>query len=69
MVDQWEPDSLGGNSRTVMIGCECFMKLPPEIGNLEKLEKLDLDETQITHTSAKRGPEVNQYAKLDPLLL
>ncbi|MED6206984.1 hypothetical protein PIB30_031660 [Stylosanthes scabra] len=30
-------------------GCECFMKLPPEIGNLEKLEKLDLDETQITH--------------------
>ncbi|RYR35558.1 hypothetical protein Ahy_A10g050700 [Arachis hypogaea] len=30
-------------------GCECFMKLPPEIGNLKKLEKLDLDETQITH--------------------
>ncbi|KAF7842812.1 disease resistance protein RPS2-like [Senna tora] len=29
--------------------CECFMKLPPEIGKLKKLEKLDLDGTWITH--------------------
>ncbi|KAJ7946537.1 Disease resistance protein [Quillaja saponaria] len=30
-------------------GCELFMELPPEIGQLKKLEKLDLDGTQITH--------------------
>ncbi|KAK7247469.1 hypothetical protein RIF29_42352 [Crotalaria pallida] len=30
-------------------GCECFTKLPPEIGRLQKLEKLHLEETQIIH--------------------
>ncbi|MED6206987.1 hypothetical protein PIB30_031663 [Stylosanthes scabra] len=40
---------LGELRELYLKGCERFMKLPPEIGNLEKLEKLDLDETQITH--------------------
>ncbi|MED6206979.1 hypothetical protein PIB30_031656 [Stylosanthes scabra] len=40
---------LGQLRELYLKGCECIMKLPPEIGNLEKLEKLDLDETQITH--------------------
>ncbi|KAJ7967960.1 Disease resistance protein [Quillaja saponaria] len=30
-------------------GCELFMELPPEIGQLKNLEKLDLDGTQITN--------------------
>ncbi|XP_054779404.1 probable disease resistance protein At4g27220 [Prosopis cineraria] len=46
------PDSLFELEQLIelyMKGCECFMKLSPKIGKLKKLEKLDLDGTQITH--------------------
>ncbi|XP_054777260.1 disease resistance protein RPS2-like [Prosopis cineraria] len=46
------PDSLFELEQLIalyMKGCKCFMKLSPKIGKLKKLEKLDLDGTQITH--------------------
>ncbi|KAJ7946539.1 Disease resistance protein [Quillaja saponaria] len=40
-------------------GCELFMELPSEIGKLKKLEKLNLDGTQITHLPIEVGELIN----------
>ncbi|KAF7842810.1 disease resistance protein RPS2-like [Senna tora] len=46
-------------------GCKNFMKLPPEIGRVKKLEKLDLDGTQIIHMPE----EVQELTNLQSLTL
>ncbi|KAI9101573.1 hypothetical protein K1719_023817 [Acacia pycnantha] len=46
-------------------GCECFMKLSPKIGKLKKLEKLDLDGTQIIHLPE----EIQELTNLQSLFL
>ncbi|XP_054776253.1 disease resistance protein RPS2-like isoform X3 [Prosopis cineraria] len=46
-------------------GCECFMKLSSKIGKLKKLEKLDLDGTQIIHLPK----EIQKLINLQSLFL
>ncbi|RDX67561.1 Disease resistance protein, partial [Mucuna pruriens] len=46
-------------------GCDLFMELPPEIGQLKNLEELDLDGTLITHLPK----EIRELIKLQSLTL
>ncbi|KAI4298944.1 hypothetical protein L6164_032449 [Bauhinia variegata] len=46
-------------------GCELFMELPPEIGQLKNLEELDLNETQIAHVPT----EIRELINLQKLTL
>ncbi|XVF21318.1 hypothetical protein REPUB_Repub12eG0080700 [Reevesia pubescens] len=39
----------------ILKGCELFMELPPHVGELTNLEKLDLDETEIIDLPAEIG--------------
>ncbi|XP_028765010.1 uncharacterized protein LOC114723036 [Neltuma alba] len=48
-----------------MKSCECFMKLPSEVGKLKNLEKIDLDKTQITHLPK----EIQELTNLQSLTL
>lgn len=48
-----------------MKSCDCFMKLPPEVGKLKNLQKFDLDNTHITHLPK----EVQELANLQSLTL
>ncbi|XWS67445.1 hypothetical protein CRYUN_Cryun04dG0007000 [Craigia yunnanensis] len=44
----------------ILRGCELFMEMPPHVGELTNLEKLDLEETEIIYLP----PEIGNLSKL-----
>ncbi|OMO70005.1 hypothetical protein COLO4_28826 [Corchorus olitorius] len=46
---------MGALRKLLIRGCQLFMELSPQVGQLEKLEQLDLDETQIMGLPIKMG--------------